>query len=91
MAHERDGASDEPHRNRHEECVVGQKLERVVGRSRRETGVLLHVHARQEQTERNRDGEAPEQRALQRLGAIVRQEPEVEERREEVSRQDDLR
>ena len=92
MAHQRDGAGDEPHRHRHEERVVGQQLARVVvGRSRREQAVLLHEHARQEQAERDRDGEAPEQRTLQRLGALVRQEPEVEERGEEVPRQHDFR
>ena len=92
MAHQRDGAGDEPHRHRHEERVVGQQLARVVvDRSRREHEVLDPEHSRQQKTGRDRDGEAPEQRTLQRLGPFVRQEPEVEKRREEVPRQHDFR
>ena len=72
--------------------MVGLQLARVVvDRSRREHEVLDPEHSRQQKAGRNRDGEAPEQRTLQRLGPFVRQEPKVEKRREEVPRQHDFR
>ena len=91
VAHQAHGAGDDPHRNRDEERVVGDDRALVgVRRSRRERGVLRHEHASQEQAERNRHGEGPQQRTLQRLRAVVGQESEVEERGEEVAGQHDF-
>ena len=82
---------DEPHRNRHQERVIGEDgLLIGVVRPGRKVGVLCHEDAHQEATERQRHGEAAEHRPFQRLRAVVRQETEVEKRREEVAREDDL-
>ena len=72
LAHEAQGSGNDPHRDRHEERMVGDDRALVsVRRSRRELGVLRHEYARQEEADRNRHGEAPEQRTLQRLSAVV--------------------
>ena len=91
LAHQAHRGGDEPHGHRHQERVIGDDgLLIRVERPGRQFGVLGHEDADQEAAERQRHGEAAEHRPFQRLRAVVRQEAEVEERREEVPREHDL-
>jgi hypothetical protein len=89
MSDERDGGRDRPHLQRDQKGMVGRLDGHIpVDWRARKIRVLREEYPHEQQAERARDGGRPEQQPLERLGARIRQKPEVEEGAEEVSGQD---